>query len=261
MNSPVSRKTLFLPLLGGMWLAGALSGLGVGGAGAGEEPSLVPVFAALLGLWRWGHAHSPVADGRDGLAVLVLTLGFLIPSRQGGWLLLALAAGYLLIREPRERTGLMILLAAALHEPVITYLLKWFTGPVLGLDALLIASLLHLTTGVGSHIGNLVLGPAEHQLLILKGCSSLNNLGIAWLAGLSVALLVRDRLDRMAWLTLGMITLLTLLLNLIRLYGMALSLESHTWWHSELGMLVYQSLLVALVLAATAVGVRHVRAA
>jgi len=253
----IGRKLLFLPLIIGMLIAGLSPLTATNASDDLQTGLLVPAFAAFLGLFHWLQTADSEIDNLDLAVVLGIGALFVIPSYQGGWILLFMLSVYLMLRQRDSIEGLQVLTLAALHQPIMTYALKLFTAPVLSMDAMMIAALLNVTTGAGSYAGNLVTGPADHQLLILKGCSSLSNLGIAWLAWFAISRYRGIKLNRNMWMTMLLITLLTLALNLTRLYGMALSIEWHEWWHSDAGETTYQMVLSGLLLFSILLGLKH----
>ncbi len=253
-----ARKWLFLPLL----LATVISVyLPLLQSREADTPGFLHLFVVGLGFLRWWQVEQGRIQLPDQFISLTLALLFLIPSTQlGGFIQLLLSLWLFCGAEnnPTARSGPLIIIAASLHTLIITYLLKWFAAPVLTLDALLIANLLELTTGTGSHLGNIVYGPAEHQLLILRGCSSLTNLGCAWLAWFGIA---RFKGVKLSIKELAVILILTLLLaglNIIRLYTMGIDLHWHQWWHSQTGTLSYQTLSTSLVIISIFLGIRYV---
>jgi len=255
------RRMLFLPLFAGALLAVHLPLLQVASLQQAAIPGLVPGFAIVLGLAMWWPAARVRARTADHWVAVGLATLFLVPSHQLGWLVLLLGSAWLGWRSAkasRARQGMMLIAAAALQTLIVAHLLKWFAGPVLTADAALVAWLLQLASGSGSHVGNVVFGPADHQLLILRGCSSLTNLGNAWLAWYALSRFrgggfVRRELVFIAVLTLSMLTL-----NLARLYSMAVDLAWHSWWHSNSGEQLYQLAASALLLLAIHQGLRWV---
>ena len=251
-----SRRWLYLPLIAAVMLSSLLAALH-----ASSFPPLLPMFAIVLGTlmcwpdWRNAPGKSQWCWTLAGAAL------FVIPSYQLGWLVLSLLAtisGWQSAKGSRERTGWLLIGLAAIQPLVTTYLLKWLAESVLSLDAWLVAALLHGFTGQGDYLGNLVLGPADHQLLILRGCSSITNLAGAWLGWLALARFLRlshPARETTIWLLLAVAVIG---LNVIRLYLMGLDLHWHQWWHSPRGQQSYQLGLSIQILLIYTLGVRYV---
>ena len=251
-----SRRWLYLPLIAAVALSSLLSSWH-----SDNTPPLLPLLAITLGIlicWPEWRTSPKMPQWRAVLASAAL---FVVPSYQLGWLtlsLLALFSGWQSPAGSRERTGWLIIGLAAAQPLITTYLLKWLAESVLSLDARLVAALLHWFTNQGDYLGNLVFGPADHQLLILRGCSSLTNLAGAWLGWFALARflqLFRPAREATVWLLLAMAVVG---LNISRLYLMGLDLQWHLWWHSPTGQQSYQFALSAQILLIYTWGVRYV---
>ncbi|MCP3870938.1 MAG: hypothetical protein GY703_23145 [Gammaproteobacteria bacterium] len=252
---------IFLPLILGALLAGYLPLLIAGNHEAAGIPNLVPAFALLLGLTLWLSFERQRPGSTDRGVAIALSLLFLIPSYQIGWLILLMFSLWLwrgTKHNSRARTALLIMGLAALQPLLVTYLLKWFAAPVLAFDAWLVSGLLKLTTGSGNHTGNIIFGPSKHQLLILRGCSSVTNLGSAWMAWFALS---RFRGIALSMREIAVVTVLTVTIvgmNILRLYTMAIDLDWHNWWHSDTGEQSYQLVSAALLLTVIVSGIRYV---
>ena len=224
-------------------------------------PNLIPIFALAIGVKLWRSSEQQRHNATDRWVAVVLAILFLIPSYQIGWLIV-LAMTVWLSRyahdNPRLRNALLIIALATLQPLLVTYLLKWFASPVLTFDASLVSYMLKLITGEGSHLGNIVYGPAEHQLLILRGCSSVTNLGAAWLVWFAVSRFRGITLNPRELIVVAMLTLAMVGLNLLRLYTMAVDLNWHQWWHSAEGEQVYQLASAGVLLISIVLGIRYV---
>jgi len=122
---------------------------------------------------------------------------------------------------------------------------------------MLTAGLLKIITGVGSYEGNLVSSAAGHQLLLLRGCSSLSNLSLALLVWFSIA---RFRLLPLSIHDARMAVLITLAIvgiNIARLVWMASDVDMHSWWHGAEGEQVYQLAYAFVLLFMVRWGVRR----
>ena len=261
-----SKRWLFTPLLIGCVLGGYLPPGVAEDWLAALDQNMVPAFAFAIGFMCWWSVESRVVSRSDCLIIVGLSLMFVIPSTQISWLILLLSALWLsrnshtqqVVEQARLRSGLLVIVLTALQPLLMTYSLKLLAAPILTADAALVAALLKITTGVGHHVGNVVYGPAEHQLLILRGCSSLANLGNAWLVWFALARFRGVPLHLRESAVIFLLSLLIVGLNLMRLYSMGTDLGWHEWWHSEAGMLVYQLMSMGLIAVVILLGIRYV---
>lgn len=259
------RRQLFATVFGATLLGLYMPTLWIEDASA-PSPSLVPLFAALLMLLQWWRLEQSPADGLDFKVAAFYAIALCVPSQQLAWALLFLGAAYLWTRQQRtdgvqKRRTLAVLAMSATVVPLTTYSLKLFAAPVLSMDAYVTAALLHAFTGTGSHIGNIVIGPGEHRLLILRGCSSIHNLGSAWLVWLAISTFVNIRAGAYVIAMLLVLGAAIVGLNVLRLYTMALDMHWHSWWHSTSGQWVYQIGSATVLLVVIAMAMRHGRAA
>lgn len=256
-----AKKWLFLVVMVSSLLAGYLPPTGAEHWLDALNQNMVPAFAFILGVRLWWSEEARATERSDCIVILLLSLLFLIPSTQISWLVLSLVALWLFRRtKPRGRIrdGLLVIALAALQPLMMTYLLKLFAGPVLTIDAAVVAALLKFITGEGHHVGNIVYGPSNHQLLILRGCSSLTNLGNAWLVWFALARYREVSLHLREGLVVFLLSLVIVGLNLIRLCTMGSDLDWHTWWHSPDGVHIYQLISGVLMCFVILMGMRYV---
>lgn len=256
-----SRVCLFLPLVLGATLAGYLPWLLGETTDTAGLPGLVPAFALVIGIKLWVSVDHHRPQRYDKQVALALSTFFLIPSYQLGWMIILIMAIYLWVgakHNPRLRTALSIIAMATLQPLLTTYLLKWGASTILTFDAWLVANLLQLFTATGSHIGNIVYGPADHQLMILRGCSSIGNLGSTWLAWYALSRYRGIGLGLRETIVLLLLTLSVVGLNLLRLLSMALDLHWHAWWHAPVGAQVFSLSSTGLLIISIVIGIRYV---
>ncbi|WP_434354789.1 hypothetical protein NF212_08980 [Parasalinivibrio latis] len=227
---------------------------------AAELGPVIPLFALALAVISLLQATWPPPERKDMAVIFVLSLLFIVPSQQLTNVIIFFLAVWLLYRNSNQSFwGASILVMVSLQGILAVYLLKWAAGPVLTFDAALTSVLLNITTGSASYLGNIVYGPADHQLLILRGCSSLPlAMGgvIAWFA---IARFSRLPFNAREIAVVCVISFLLISLNIIRLSMMACDMNWHTWWHATEGQQTFQLLAVFIILASCAGGLRYVR--
>ena len=157
------------------------------------------------------------------------------------------------------KNSALILIVCALQALTVLYALKWFTEPVLALDANMVAAVLQLVTGTGYAVGNVYFGPSDHQVLMLRNCSSLPAMISAFTCWFAIARWHQVRFSFREVTVVSLLMLSALLLNVLRLFSMGLTMEWHTWWHSPNGEDTYLFLSAALTLSIIFWGTRYAK--
>lgn len=251
---PLSRSHYFLPLMACALVFIASRYFSVGEA---DGISVIPIIVLALGVLLAGKESTGQADALDGGILFVCSLALLLPGYNPVWALVALLSLYVMCRERRTSRAFLLILAPALYQLSTTYVLAWFATPILSLDAILVASLLQITHGVGHAVDNLIQGPGGHQVLVLRGCSSWNNLGLAWLLLFAVTRLRNFQFTSYLYGLFGGLALALLLLNGFRLHSMSVDIAWHGWWHEAAGESVYETMVFVLIGIAVGLSGRH----
>ncbi|MGF1706368.1 hypothetical protein [Enterovibrio baiacu] len=200
------------------------------------QGALIVLF--FVGLWVGGRALSSIQASHESS---------LTSTRQ-------LASQHLTIKN-----SALILMVCALQALTVLYALKWFTEPVLALDANMVASVLQLVTGTGYAVGNVYFGPSDHQVLMLRNCSSLPAMISAFTCWFAIARWHQVVFSFREVTIVALLLVSALLLNVLRLFSMGLTMEWHTWWHSPTGEDTYLFLTAALTLSIIFWGIRYAK--
>jgi hypothetical protein len=233
------------------WVEAAVATFGV-------NPAVwVALTLAALNL----HSATPATLMRRDVALAAgVLVGLTIPSATVSWLVLA-GYGVVLCLDTRlsdlQRAGALILVVAALRDPIVSASLHLLNEPLLALDAVLAAAALApFVDGVHAQ-GNLVLGADGARLVILTSCSSLANLSYALLFWFAVSRTLLPRLDRNTWFAAAAIAAALVALNVARLALMAASDSAYALIHGATGRLLFEALMLLLLTGFTLLGVRH----
>lgn len=202
--------------------------------------SLIIWLAIGIGLWRLATSTSSAPPrGKDwGIVSLSASL-MLVPIANVAWVATAILLGWWLMTGVRANSGaaagVTILLALSLREPMTVIALGLLAGPMLTFDAQLAGTLLGLVFPNVATSGNVILGPDEHRLLILTGCTSYTNLSIALLGWFAV---VRgfgsDWRGDLVWHGV-FLAIAVIGINVIRLALMGVSPEYYALFHDGMG--------------------------
>jgi exosortase/archaeosortase family protein len=144
-----------------------------------------------------------------------------------------------------------------LNQILAFVLFKFMTMPILTLDAMLTAKLLQLLTGVGAYEANTIIGGAGHEVLVIRGCSSITNLSLGLLLWFAVIRTRADQFDNRHVLGMLLMGVAIVALNVIRLMLMAVDLNWHGWFHQNSGLLAYQASYASILLVFIYLGLRR----
>jgi len=142
-----------------------------------------------------------------------------------------------------------VLLALCINGYWGAKLFDIFAFYVVRLDAALVGLALAATQPGMEWSGAVVGRPNAHSLLVLGPCSSFHNISLGLLAWISLLKLVRPRWMSGDWVIPVIISAVVVLLNVCRLYLMALGPEQYTYWHRGPGEEIFAWITTVSVLA------------
>jgi len=232
------------------WLVALLGGFGLG---------FVIPMAFALGLKMLLIKSRDIVGPRDWAALIVVLLVLLIPSSTLAWLVTTALAMFALSRfsDPWVRARLSIIIFAAAREPMAAVLLKLFATPLLDTDAIMTAQLLKLFISDTSSLGNIVIGPGGHRLLILTGCTSYTNLSIALLGWFTLSRSHRPSMDIHQAIAGLFVAGFVVGLNIVRLVFMAVGPVPYHFFHDGIGSTLFQVTLITVTILISLRGVRR----
>lgn len=182
----------------------------------------------------------------QALLLSLLAALLLIPVALLSWLICALAAWCWLQHTPVSqhcrRAAAILLISAALREPLTQLFLNGFAAQILNFDTWL--SALFLPSGESYQVnGNTINQSNGFSLLILTGCSAFTNLSLALLLWLTVMLWRHQHICWQDSWRILLVCLLVLLLNGIRLALMATGPDLYHFLHDGAGAQITDVLL------------------
>lgn len=215
---------------------------------------IVVVVVALSLLLRAGDKIA--VAGLPWLALPYVAL-ILYPSSLVSWAgLVLLAAAGCALGTPAVRTPLC--LAAGLGCCVFWSIVgePLASSTVLALDAHMVMRMLSVLRDDIFQAGNVV-GNAEHRIVVLTGCSSLHVVPLAVLGWFALRLANGRAPKRGDILRAGLLAAAIVVLNLVRLCGMAWSATLYGALHGDIGGMAFDGLLTIVIVAAALVGRRR----
>ena len=191
---------------------------------------------------------------------LALAAGFvllvILPVGPFSWIAVTALSLYILVSEnvvSSSRRGAVILLATTVPMLWSRLLFQFFADLILRVDALLVSRLL------GTHRTGTVVEFADGsgQLVIFPSCSSLANVSLAFLCWIAVSQVVchkKSAYDLLWWL---LACVSVILVNVTRISIEGLSQWHYATFHSPLGDLVANTIILVLIVGFCTVGIRR----
>ena len=227
------------------------------GAILGIDINAVVLFACFAGVSAllFNNQDDEIRPADLAVAVVVLAL-VLLPIFALSWVAVTGLSLYILLfaRGAPDRTrGAVILLALTVPMLWSRLFFQFFAKPILDADAMLVAWLLGT-----EQIGNMVqFADGSGYMIVLAPCSSLANMSLAFLCWVSVTQWAKHRWSAtdLVWSTLTCVSVIAV--NVTRISLMGVSRDHYTAIHSEMGDLVVNSIMLALMVGFSLLGVRR----
>ena len=251
----------------GLFILGCINGLGSRAINSvhslGWTDALLDTFGVSLIVWVACYKGIELilqeAAGSILRTDLVLGVGLLalvsLPIGGASWLAITLLGLYILwagAPSNVQRRGTIILLAAAVPMLWSPMFFRYFANFVLEVDA----SLIGLLLGTGN-TGNVVpFRDGSGSLMILPVCSSLANVSLAFLAWVTITNWLPHKwsLRDVCWCLLAAVSVITV--NVTRMSLMGLSQQHYNVFHSQIGDMVANLVLISLILTICLSGAR-----
>ena len=187
------------------------------------------------------------ADSASPWVIWPAALLLLPPSGAGAWIVLGLVGLAQAQRTHGEaRAGYLLFAMLGVAQLWVTIGFKVASGPLLALDAQLIAWVMQGLGFAATRIGNVVEIPNGNDIVVLITCATFHRMPVAIIAALSLSApaAARDLAPVIARVAAGYF-----ILNMGRLCAMGWSPESYAFMHDGTGASLYdgaQTLLVIL---------------
>lgn len=261
---PVRRNDLFV----GLFVLGCANGLlgrfiqsisydGWVGAVLGLDINVIVLLACFVGI------SALLGDDRDerdtitpvDLTVAAVFVGLVIlPIFAMSWVALTGLSAYILLfaRGSASRfRGAIVMLALTVPMLWSRLVFQFFAKFVLSIDAFLVASMLGTNRS-----GNMVsFADGSGQMVVLAPCSSLANMSLAFLCWISITQWAKHRWTPMDLVWSGLACASVIAVNVTRISLMGVGRSYYDAIHNEWGDLVTNSLMLALMVTFSLLGV------
>jgi exosortase/archaeosortase family protein len=158
-----------------------------------------------------------------------------------------------------QRLAAATVLAALFAQQAIAPILYDLLMPTLThFDAMLVGSVVELTINGASWQGNVISVPGDHAIEVAGGCCSFRNVSIAALCWVALTKLERPDWQRFDLLVLAAAAGFQIVLNIVRIYLMALSDDMYLYWHTGMGAHIFAIIASIAAVVIGAFGARFV---
>jgi len=211
-------------------------------------------YAVIYRLWLSDSAI-PATRFELGLVLAIgvaVLLASFLPYRMATGLLATITAGYLLFAQGGDRNlkaAGAVLLALSAQLVWGPALFQFFTPELLRADGAIVGAILSWLRPDIVWSGTSFLGPDDHAISLIGGCSSFNNVSTAVLACVTVAMLARTEWVWRDIVTIAVAAVAMIVVNATRICLLAWSGPSHLFWHDGAGATILGVAETLLVLA------------
>jgi exosortase/archaeosortase family protein len=175
---------------------------------------------------------------RDFLFISALCLLVLLPTNRMIWIAATGIAIYLLSVDGRDfklRAAGAVLGALTIQELWGHVLFDLIAFPLLRAETAVVGTMLEATRPGTVWVDNIITGPSGFGLVIYTACSSYHNLSLAMLCWVTMSKL-HDQKWTKRDIMIGLLVSATMIVsNLVRLYLMAIDIDSYHYWHEGAG--------------------------
>jgi len=202
----------------------------------------------------------------DARCVSLRDLSFAMPALLGsvalsstiGWIGLVVTLCLCLFGSisGKFRSGALICVAAALHEPVIQFIGYAIGDQLLNFDQVMLSVCAPLMFAV-IHFFGVATDATNTQLLLVWGCSSLNNVSLALLLWSTILYTVVRRVPFRIWGYGLLLAAVVVTINITRLLIMSIDLEHYRLIHDDPTGNVFRLAVLASVFIITAISASH----
>jgi hypothetical protein len=243
----------------------SLSAKGFAGALADTfDISLVVIAAAVVAMMLVARAPCRTIDALDRFVGAIYLIGLCIPHSAASMAALTFLAAYEVFRQRRSAEAVAaasLCIGIAVCQSWGKVVLHLFAGPLLAVDATLVAWLLGSIEGGGvERIGNLIETTNGQPLAIMIGCSSISNISFALLCWMTVVRASRPEWRREDMAIAFGVVVTVIILNILRMGLMGLSREAYLLIHGPVGANVFNTLVLLTTISAGWYALSSVRA-
>lgn len=226
------------------------------GAITGIDINAIVLLACFAGILLVIEKDREAVTQWDLMVAIPFVILVSLPIYPLSWVAVTGLSLYILIfaNHNAERVrGALILLALTAPMLWSRLLFQLFAKPILDIDATLVSLILG-TDRIGNMVGFLDKSGYE---VVLPPCSSLANMSLALLCWVTITQWVGHRwvAKDVFWAALACLTVITV--NVTRISLMGLSHRHYEYIHSSWGDLITNTIMLALMVAVTVLGVRR----
>jgi hypothetical protein len=227
------------------------------GVGWSLDINAIVLFACFAGLSAiFSNNDREQIRSTDLVVALIFVIFVALPIFALSWVAVTGLSLYILLfanGNPGRKRGAVILLALTVPMLWSQMLFRFFAKLILDIDALLVASLLRT-----DRIGNMVsFADGSGHMVVLPACSSLTNMSLGFLCWVSITQWAEHR-----WSAVDVVWSLLVCLSVVAVNVTRISLAGLSHWHyevfhSELGNVVANFIMLCLMIGFSVLGARR----
>jgi hypothetical protein len=190
----------------------------------------------------WSSDGTPPAGWRDLLAAGAFSLLILVPTGRMIWVAATGLAGYLCVfndGDRRLRSAGIVLAALSVQELWGHLFFNLIALHLLRIETAAVGIMLEASKAGWVWNGNIITGPSGFGIVVFRECSSFHNLSLALLCWVTVTTMRCRNWRRGTLLAGASIGAVMIALNFVRLYLMALNVNSYNYWHHGMGAQIF----------------------
>jgi hypothetical protein len=160
--------------------------------------------------------------------------------------------------DVRQRAVATVLTAIFVHQAIIPILYPLLVPTLTQFDATLVGALVKLTISGATWQSNVIAVPSGHAIQIMEACCSFHNVSMALLTWIALTKLERPEWRRLDIAVMSAAAGCQILMNTMRIYLMAQSLDMYLYWHNGVGAQIYSACASISAVLISAYGARLV---
>jgi hypothetical protein len=218
--------------------------------------NVIVLFACFAGVSAFFSDDRGQIRSTDLAVAAVFLIFTALPISASSWVAVTGLSLYILLfanGSSARKRGAVILLALTVPMRWSQMLFRFFAKLILDIDAFLVASLLG-TNRVGNMVG---FADGSGHMVVLPACSSLTNMSLAFLCWVSITQWAEHRWSAVDVLWSLLVCMSVIAVNVTRMSLMGLSYWHYEVFHSELGNMVANFIMLCLMIGFSVLGARR----
>jgi hypothetical protein len=152
----------------------------------------------------------------------------------------------------------IIVAALFTQQAIVPIIYALLEAKLIHFDAMLVGTAVELTVNGATWQDNIIAVPSGHSIEVLSGCCSFRNVSLAVLSWVALTKLERPKWYPLDIAVLSLAAGCQIVLNVVRIYLMALSPEMYTYWHVGTGQRIFAITASVAAVLISAFGARVV---